>query len=79
MTITAKNLFLDQNHLDFEEIPAGKYVVLSFADGGVGMAPEEIRKIFAPFYTTKVMGRSGTGLGMAVHRELRRNPMRNTG
>ena len=30
------------------------------------MTPEVMDKIFEPFFTKKVMGRSGTGLGMAV-------------
>jgi CheY-like chemotaxis protein len=32
----------------------------------VGIAEEDLEKIFEPFYTKKKMGRSGTGLGMAV-------------
>ncbi len=39
---------------------------LSISDEGVGITHEEQEKIFEPFYTKKVMGRSGTGLGMAV-------------
>ncbi|MEJ2285672.1 MAG: response regulator [Desulfobacterales bacterium] len=30
------------------------------------MPPEDMERIFEPFYTKKTMGRSGTGLGMAV-------------
>ena len=48
------------------EIPVGEYVVLSVEDSGVGIDSQEIESVFEPFYTRKVMGRSGTGLGMAV-------------
>lgn len=44
----------------------GDYVVLSVSDTGVGISAEDRKRIFEPFYTKKVMGRSGTGLGMAV-------------
>jgi hypothetical protein len=30
------------------------------------VSQQDLKKIFDPFYTNKVMGRSGTGLGMAV-------------
>jgi two-component system, cell cycle sensor histidine kinase and response regulator CckA len=32
----------------------------------VGISPEDVSRIFEPFYTRKEMGRSGTGLGMSV-------------
>lgn len=35
-------------------------------DDGSGIAPNDMDHIFEPFYTKKVMGRSGTGLGLAV-------------
>jgi signal transduction histidine kinase/CheY-like chemotaxis protein len=44
----------------------GDVICLTVVDKGVGIAPEEIEQIFEPFYTTKAMGRSGSGLGMAV-------------
>ena len=36
------------------------------SDTGIGITPTDMERIFEPFYTKKVMGRSGTGLGMAV-------------
>ncbi len=44
----------------------GEYVVVSIQDTGVGIAADDRRRIFEPFYTRKKMGRSGTGLGMSV-------------
>ncbi|MEE8449689.1 MAG: ATP-binding protein [Thermodesulfobacteriota bacterium] len=42
---------------------AGKMVRVEIRDGGPGIAQEELGKIFAPFYTTKV---GGVGMGLAV-------------
>ncbi|MEQ8203609.1 MAG: response regulator, partial [Smithellaceae bacterium] len=42
------------------------YTVLIVSDTGSGISVNDIDKIFEPFYTKKVMGRSGTGLGLAV-------------
>lgn len=47
-------------------LPQGVYVKIAICDSGTGIAPHEIEHIFEPFYTKKVMGRSGTGLGLAV-------------
>jgi two-component system NtrC family sensor kinase len=40
-------------------------LVVEVADTGIGIAPENVAKIYDPFYTTKGVGR-GTGLGLAV-------------
>jgi two-component system NtrC family sensor kinase len=40
-------------------------VALTVADTGVGIAPENLGKIFSPFFTTKPVGQ-GTGLGLAI-------------
>jgi two-component system cell cycle sensor histidine kinase/response regulator CckA len=42
----------------------GPAVAISVSDDGCGLEPEEMSKIFEPFYTTKEVG-GGTGLGLA--------------
>jgi two-component system cell cycle sensor histidine kinase/response regulator CckA len=64
--ISTKNRYLDEPLRGYEDIRRGEYVVLSVFDDGSGISPEDIERIFEPFYTKKVMGRSGTGLGLAV-------------
>jgi len=41
----------------------GKYVKITVKDEGVGIRPEEIDKIYDPYYSTKD---SGTGLGLTI-------------
>jgi PAS domain S-box-containing protein len=40
-------------------------VTIDVADSGIGIAPDNIAKIYDPFFTTKGVGR-GTGLGLAI-------------
>jgi signal transduction histidine kinase len=40
-------------------------VLISFADNGPGIPPENLRRIFDPFFTTKEAGK-GTGLGLSI-------------
>ncbi|MDA8123809.1 MAG: PAS domain S-box protein [Deltaproteobacteria bacterium] len=58
--------YLDTPVRGYDEIRAMDYVALTVADKGQGMSPEDLTRIFEPFYTRKVMGRSGTGLGLTV-------------
>ena len=66
LTISTANLYIDQPVNGYDEVQEGDYAVLSVNDTGIGISAEEIERIFEPFYTKKVMGRSGTGLGMTV-------------
>ena len=47
-------------------VEEGSYVGVKVTDSGPGIPDAELAHIFEPFYTKKVMGRSGTGLGLAV-------------
>jgi len=45
----------------------GSYVVVSVKDNGIGMPPEELTKIFNPFFTRKS---EGTGLGLPITQRI---------
>jgi two-component system, cell cycle sensor histidine kinase and response regulator CckA len=64
--IKTENRYVDRPVKGYEAIAAGEYVVLTVSDDGIGISGADIERIFEPFYTKKVMGRSGSGLGMAV-------------
>ena len=40
-------------------------VQISVKDNGTGISPENLKKVFSPFFTTKPVGK-GTGLGLSV-------------
>ncbi len=45
--------------------PANEQVIAQVQDTGIGIPPENMKKIFTPFFTTKPIGK-GTGLGLAI-------------
>ena len=55
----------DGGTLTFRTLSKNNRVVIEIQDTGIGIAPEEVSKIFEPFYTTKEVGK-GTGLGLSV-------------
>ena len=66
VTIRTENRYLDKPLRGYDDMQEGDYVVLTVSDNGKGISAADLGKIFEPFYTKKVMGRSGTGLGLAV-------------
>jgi nitrogen-specific signal transduction histidine kinase/ActR/RegA family two-component response regulator len=66
IVIRTANRYNDKAYSGFEQIPEGEYTVLEVADAGIGIRSADLEHIFEPFYTKKAMGRSGSGLGMAV-------------
>jgi signal transduction histidine kinase len=67
LTIITRNLNISDPFMGYDdEIAPGEYVVLEVIDTGSGMTQEELEKVFEPFYSKKVLGKSGTGLGMTV-------------
>ncbi|NBD31166.1 MAG: response regulator [Alphaproteobacteria bacterium] len=64
--IVTENVTLDAPlERDRASVPPGRYVCLSVADTGTGIAPEIRAKMFDPFVTTKKTG-EGTGLGLST-------------
>jgi CheY-like chemotaxis protein len=57
---------MDENMALKKGISAGDYALLTVTDNGKGIPEKDLEHIFEPFYTKKVMGISGTGLGLAV-------------
>ena len=66
LTVSLENKYIDRPVSGYDNMDEGDYVVLTVSDTGTGIASNDLEKIFEPFYTKKKMGRSGTGLGMAV-------------
>ena len=66
LTVSTENRYVDRSIRGYNDVKQGDYVVLTVSDTGTGIDPDDMEKIFEPFYTKKKMGRSGTGLGMAV-------------
>jgi signal transduction histidine kinase/ActR/RegA family two-component response regulator len=66
VVISTANRQMEEPWIGFETIPPGTYAVLSVQDSGAGIPLEDQGRIFEPFFTKKILGRAGTGLGLTV-------------
>jgi PAS domain S-box-containing protein len=64
--ISTENQHVEKSLNGYDKIKQGDYVTVRVSDTGIGIPSKDLERIFEPFYTKKVMGKSGTGLGMAV-------------
>lgn len=64
--VTTGNLTITESSTGAVSLQPGEYVVVTVRDSGSGISSKDIPHIFEPFYTKKVMDRSGTGLGLTV-------------
>jgi len=45
-------------------------VQIVFEDNGIGVKDDDVRKLFTPFFTTKLSSKKGTGLGLYVIKKI---------
>ncbi|MBF0533347.1 MAG: GAF domain-containing protein, partial [Candidatus Omnitrophica bacterium] len=48
----------------------GPHIEVRVKDNGMGVMAENMGKLFTPFFTTKMMSRKGTGLGLYIVRQI---------
>jgi len=66
LLLNARDAIPAGGSIKISTVPADDHsLTIEVSDSGVGIAPENVAKIYDPFYTTKGVGR-GTGLGLAV-------------
>ncbi|AVX03442.1 wide host range VirA protein [Maritalea myrionectae] len=66
ITINLKNFVWTEEDAKLDaSLPPGEFVELQVEDTGVGIKPENLEKIFEPFFSTKELGK-GSGLGLST-------------
>lgn len=61
---------LNEPEASDRSLPARRYVLVTVADQGTGIAPEHLSQVFDPYFTTKPQG---SGLGLATVRAIVKN------
>jgi CheY-like chemotaxis protein len=66
LVILTENVTLGAKFAAALQVSAGDYVALRVSDNGPGISAADLEHVFEPFYSKKMFGRSGTGLGLSV-------------
>jgi len=53
------------NQIDIQITRESDQILITYKDNGLGMNEEQLKKLYEPFYTTK-MGTGSSGLGMYI-------------
>jgi len=56
--------------LEISVNPIDQKLEILIEDNGIGVKPENLEKLFTPFFTTKLSSKKGTGLGLYVIRQI---------
>ena len=65
ITVSTENV--DRRTPDMPALPPGGYVRVRIADAGVGISPQDLPRIFDPYFSTKQRGATkGMGLGLTI-------------
>jgi len=71
LKVSAGNIEIDDR---LPDLPSGTYIEIAIVDQGVGIRPEDLEKIFDPYFSTKAPGtEKGTGLGLSIAYSIIKN------
>jgi len=71
VTIEALNIIFESDNFKYGVLlKKGNYIKISIRDQGIGIVPENLQKIFDPYFTTK---KTGSGLGLATSYSIIKN------
>lgn len=69
LLVNAAHAIAGQGIIRIRTFTENDLIVIAISDTGSGISPENLQKIFAPFFTTKEAG-VGTGLGLSIVTEI---------
>jgi len=62
--LTARNMVMDDEKRErYPKLKDGRYIEISLKDEGHGISPDDLSRVFDPYFTTK---KGGSGLGLAT-------------